>query len=904
MVKFREKARMIRFIAVYCAVPILLGSLGGFPDLALAQTVSTTANSTSLPVFNTATPVQFSAAGIANIGALFGSCMLGGVSAGLGGLQGTGSALPNNIADVASQIGGSVGGSCTGTDQTPQSQGGGNICSFNSDGSPNNTLINQMISQGQNALNSANCKLRAIQKVQSDISCMQTQANSLQQQIQSLSSTLQTNLTKQATDVGTIQGVITDRTQQGQQVNLRLTGSNDGTGTTGLIGAQTALNTELKQLSTDIPAQQAQVTQIAQLSSLLVVQAQQRTMSETALCFQNTVNTNFHCTPNGPAVSAEAYVLCRVQQNAMITSGGSVNNNSVTSQQASGVESNMQSLLTNIFAQAASFQTAPTDAASSLAQQEQTQTVQTPNDIEVQFGALLHQFDGTNFPVHDTVMAAIRNCYAQSQSAVNAEETRPGTALYQAAQAITTQQTSLKATVDQELQDMTQAYTGALAALTLQHVPLTTGQCTSATVQNEMKCVTDLQANLQGILQGNSSNSTVTVNIASNDTGVGSSPISFQCQGINGCVTLYRQVQQNLGNEVNRLGSEKVQYVTQANAQTDAYMNQIKTSLSGQSQMLQTKMQQLNSSLAMLGISPIGMTPYTSTPMTKDGDPTPPSTATGLYQMPPDLLATIGGGLTPPLLNLNGDSFTSGLSQIAQALQQEQQNVANDNTFMLSMQSTKTSCQNQAQSQAKGLLNSLGQNVITSCSGVSNYCPGQGGGYDSVASTLSSADNIMQTMGAGSGNGGSGGSGGGNGLLSMFNVTSSLRGGYDQACQKTSQASSGSSSKVQQDVQNLNNLAGIGNTGVSFCPPQRLHPASISNPVCEAVKSNTTQYNACLTNYVPTLNSDALAYSQNNAAASGGGGSACNPAVRMLQNAESTVGNSSSGSGNDSGSAF
>ena len=816
--------RTLRFSAVYIGVPLLLSGLlgGGLSDLAFAQTTSTS-STTSLPTFNMSTPVQFSAQAIANIGSLFGSCMVGGVSSGLSGLSSTGSALPNSIADVASSVAGNAGGSCTGTDQVQQSMGG-DMCeaATNGDGSFNDSVFTSMISQAQSVQKTDQCKVSAIQKLQSDINCMQTQANSLQQQIQSLTTSLQTNLTKQQTDVATIQGVITDRTQQEQQVNTRLTGDPSGSGTGGLLQAQTALNTELTTLSTAIPSQQQTVTSIAQQRALLTTQAQELTMSMTAQCFENTPNTNYHCTPNGPAMSAQAYVLCRVQQQAMVTSNGTINNNSITSQEASGVSSNLQTLLTNIFANAVTYQQPAADSAGQTQQTESTGTILTPNDIEVQYGALLSQFDGTNFPLHDTVMAAITSCYAQEQSSVLAQETRPGTQLYTAAQNITTLETQTKAAVDQELQDMTQAYTAAMAALTLQHVPLTTGQCTSATLANEMTCVTDLQANLQGLLQGNSSNSTVTVNIPSTDTGTGSSSITFQCQGINGCVTLYRQVSQNLGNEINRLGSEKTQYVTQANAQTDAFMNQIKTSLSGQSQMLQTKMQTLNSQLAMLGITPISMQTYTATPMTKDS-------TTGLYDMPTDLLATIGGSLVPPLLNVNGDSFTAGLSAIAQQLQQEESNEAQAQSTVSQLTAEEGSCKSKLMIQAQGSINTGAQTLITQCGNTNALCENNGGALN---------DLISSAVQAGLANGTS-------------NVESTLQTGQ-AACsaQQTSQAS------LTQAATQIAKLGGTvdPNTGLVTCPSPPADPKT--NP---QLASNVNQCTQLQTQYASLRGSGATA---------------------------------------------
>ncbi|MDR3608287.1 MAG: hypothetical protein P4M08_13030 [Oligoflexia bacterium] len=726
--------KRIRQVAAYVAVPLgLVAVLDSGWQSAFAQTTGTsTAGTTSIPQFNT-NSVQFSAQGLANIANVFGSCVSSAAS-GLGSIVSTtsSSSLPSSIAGAASGLLGS--GSCSGSDQVPQNNDNGEACTMARN---NPSYFTNMINQGQQVQSTINCKLKEFSALQSQMQCMQTQANGLQSQIQALSQNLQTNITKQETDVATIDAVVTDRTQQQQQVQSRL-GTAGSNGSSGLLGVQAQLSQELSQWTTAIQQQQAAVTGFQQARLQLQTSVNQRTMQLTSQCFSSTPNPAFQCAPNGPPVSAQAYALCRVGQNQFLTATGTISNTSTSQAASQAAQQGLQAVLSSILSDTATFQGQVTamsatqsDPNSLVAPQESTDIISSPNDIETLFGSQLMSFNTSRLNVHDFIMSQFRNCYNSEVNAVNVEETTPGSALYNQAQAIKTSEAAAKATVDQELQDMVNAEAGAQAALTLTSTPKATAQCTSATLENEMSCITSEQAILRGLLTGNTTNSQMTITIPSNDTMAGSSPISFTCNGINGCVTAYEAVNQNLTNEINRLGSEKKSYITQANAQTQNYLNTIENALSPQSQNIQTMMQNLNSKLAGLGVAPINMQTYSSTPLTKDSD--------GLYQMPSDLLATVGGALTPPLLQLSGNDFTSGLGSIANSEQQEQSNSGQIASYLQGIQAEQAQCQDMNQQNMLSSLGSQAGNINNCVTQDMSLCS------DSVLSSdFSSLNNYLQ----------------------------------------------------------------------------------------------------------------------------------------------------------------
>jgi hypothetical protein len=702
------------------------------------------------------------------------------------GTMTTGSALPTSISDVASNLSNSSSkGSCSGTDTVPDSSGGGDLCSEaqGPGGTFDSTVFDQLLSQAKTVQKTVQCKLGQYANIQSEMSCMQSQASALQTQIQSLSTSLQTNLSKQANDVSTIDAVITDRTNQKAQADSRLSS---------LQAAQGALTTALNTFSSNIASQQATVTSIAQARAQLVVTAQQRTMALTSQCFQNTPNAAYQCSPNGPPVSAEQYVLCRVYQNQFLNSKGQVVNSSTTQNAGTAAQQGLQAVLNNIFSATSTFQSSLTnlsanaqDPASVVAVQEQSTTITSPSDIETQFGSTLMGFDTPTLPVHDTIMNAIRSCYATEQAAVANEEVTPGTQLYTRAQQITQQETTTKAQVDQETQDMSSAYTQAMAALTLTHVPLSTTTCTSANLQNEMNCVTDLQAQLRGALYGNTSTSSVSENIPTNDTQPGSSAINFTCQGLQGCATAYQAVDLNLTNEITRLNSSKQTYITNANSATDSFLNSIKTALSGQSQALQLKMQQLNSQLASMGISPISTSTEQYTPMSKNGD--------GLYTMPNDLLAVVGGGLTPPMLDMSGDPFTQGLQQIAQSQQDEQSKATDAANEVAQIQQEEASCKSQGNQNMLARYTNEAKDLITTCAQVDPGCQSSGSALQDLArwvDTMNQGSNSNQSSDLGS------------------SIDPSLASGVAVAC-----GSSGSKSSIAGDLLVLQSQYGITPSG-------------------------------------------------------------------------------------------
>jgi hypothetical protein len=491
------------------------------------------------------------------------------------------------------------------------------------------------------------------------------------------------------------------------------------------------------------------VTQFNIQTAQLVVTAQQRTMALTTQCFQDTPEPNYQCVPNGPPVSAEQYVLCRVNQQQQVTNGYVINSSSA---QAAGnaQQEGLQAVLTNIFNETSTFQTVATNLTASspnatvdqiVAQEEQSQPITSLSDIETQFGASLEAFNQNNFNVEGTIMSALSSCYGQAQATVNQEETTPGSSLYNQQQAITQGEATLHATVDQQLYQMANDYTQGMAALTLTHVAMPISACTAATVQNEMTCVTDMQTNLNALLYGNSSTTNVSISLPT-DGAAGSSAINFTCEGISGCVTAYEAVQTNLTNEVVQLGQEQKTYVTNANAATDAFMNNIKSALSGQSQALTLKMNQLNSQLAGLGLTPVSTSTYPSTPM-----PTDPTS--GLYTMPPSLLATIGGGLTPPMIDMSGDPITAAEQAVATGLAAEQTDQANIQTYLNNISSEEANCKSQDANNYLGYIVQQAGSMITDCVPVPNYCPG-GSSSSSLQGLLQQVDSLSTLNSSGS----------------------------------------------------------------------------------------------------------------------------------------------------------
>jgi hypothetical protein len=143
-----------------------------------------------------------------------------------------------------------------------------------------------------------------------------------------------------------------------------------------------------------------------------------------------------------------------------------------------------------------------------------------------------------------------------------------------------------------------------------------------------------------------------------------STNISVSCQGIDGCVTQLQQYSTALGREQQRIDAFKGDYVNKAYQNVENFTQQLRQSLSPQSEALRNQLKTLNGALATLGVEDfVKMEDVPGEDLQKDDS----EEFKGLPKIPGSVLNLIGSKMVPPLLNVAGDNFSSALTGIAKA---------------------------------------------------------------------------------------------------------------------------------------------------------------------------------------------------------------------------------------------
>jgi hypothetical protein len=282
-----------------------------------------------------------------------------------------------------------------------------------------------------------------------------------------------------------------------------------------------------------------------------------------------------------------------------------------------------------------------------------------------------------------------------------------------------------------------QVWSDDMKALTGQSVPLNLTNCIDQQPQIQLACMNDIQNNMNGLLNGNTTNSAIQMTIQGTQA---QSNVTFTCNGLNGCAASLQNLATNIARETQVLAQYQKSYVTQANQGVDQFLSQMRQAISPQSSALQNQLQSINTQLATLGVSQgLDIQPIDGSKAQLATDPN-----TGLYQTPTNLLALIGSGTTPPLLDVSGNNFSSALGGIAQAITDEQSKMGKATNYQQLLVTTAKQCQQQdIQNLATKVQNDAQELQTLSCSSSFQWCS-TSDNPSRVASLATQIANVLQ----------------------------------------------------------------------------------------------------------------------------------------------------------------
>jgi len=626
------------------------------------------------------------------------------------------------------------------------------------------------------------CKSNQLTSASNELGCIAKQGQLLAQQIGSLSSVFQANITRFQQDDQTYKQRIGDRTSQISQINVLLNGDGGGTDANGNPVAGTGkkgllqIAASLKTLTeTTMPAAVAAAQNTAQTfantGNTITQNVQYRTMSLIGNCFKNQpVNgQGYNCVPNGPNVSAEQFLECRYEQYAHVQNG-TYDIRSSTNQQAQSAQTNLDAIFQQMFSNTPMSWTLPTDQSGSQAASTASYTATSLADAETQYTSQLSGITVNGVNLATEANQLLQVCQAQAVSAVANEQTSPSSYLGQSIEALYQQGTTNNANFSSTIQQNANAWTDAMTVLSQQNLPLNlvgcqpnynscVGQCAGTNTitmtsvpsvscvstcgqtssAQQVSCLNQLNTQINGLYQGSGSQPAFTMNVTSQfpDTALPAS--ALQCKGILGCIAQLQATSKQISTIKTQLTTADTSYINQARQSTAQFATQLSQLLGSQSSALRSKMDSLNTQLRSLGISKVGSTPIQSAQLEYDtGDNGQP----GLPKMPTNMLGLIGGNMSPPMPDVTDPGFADadGFQDAENKVQDSQSKLSDAES---QVQNLESSCLTSSNTKVLATIANEANTYSTEgCSQVNNACDaGQpGGGISSLFGVVSTMD--------------------------------------------------------------------------------------------------------------------------------------------------------------------
>ncbi len=574
--------------------------------------------------------------------------MANGMNSGMGmgmGMGGSPAAAMGLSCPTAAQF--SINSICPGSDQVPR------ITMDCSSMSPMATQ--QATAMLKNAYCTIQCEENKAQAIQQELKCIQSMGQSLTAQASSLTGLYQSAIQLAQKQVMAYTQAFQDDATKATQIGQILSGGDQG-GSPGGTGGLLAMKAQTQQALAAMPQEIQQIQNdqknYIQNQNTLNSFIQTRTAGLMSNCFNNQPIASYQCVPNGPPVTAAAYLQCRYEQSKVIGSNGMVQVNNIVQGQAQAGSQALAALIGQIQANMPTSSTAaiPTGA-NDLASGNTNNSflISTPTDVTTYYGAQLSNYSIGSVNASTFVSGVMNYCYNMAVNTVSSEKSNAGSAIGVQLNNLQTLQNNVNAEITQEYQKFSQLYSDNMGALSGQSLPMNAAACVSGPTQNRINCLQNVQTEMQGLLVGTAPDSAMTLQIRGNNPATYN---TIRCNGINGCITALQNGQRNIKADQATLTSTSQKYVLQQNQQIENFTKTMASQMSIQSSMINQQINSLNQALTSLGGQPLQVRPIQGEQLQKD--------STGLYVAPRNSLNAIASFVQPPLPDLNNSMFLAG----------------------------------------------------------------------------------------------------------------------------------------------------------------------------------------------------------------------------------------------------
>ncbi len=591
----------------------------------------------------------------------------------------------------------------------------------------------------QQATAGLTCKLNKLKAIRGEMECLARQSQEMNQALQYLQQGgpggtppgYGAELSRIAAQASQLKDVIDERGAQDELVLRKLNGD-PAAGVKGLqelVASTEAMVNAMPSAEKDLVGQMDYFESHRQALDQMV---EQRTASLARQCLANRVEPRFLCEKNGKPVPLRDHILCIMGQQGTDARGQI---SSLNKARATGKSQRVDAVLTQLFNDLpetvplpAKFEDFETQAFEGKAR------IKTAADVESLYGTALRSLGATSKgSLHDFLMFYVDDCFAKARQQIIDEKKSKSSLVTRLYDGMNRFRDGTHTQLVTQLRTYAEQYSAAMRTLTGVKLPFQTQACESASLspKQQLGCFRDLQGQLRGLFQGTTDASLQKVAVVAKRPEYG---FEVNCAGMQGCLTQLQNTHQQLVDEKGRVTAMRQKFIETANRNVLAYTQQIAAQLSPKSQMIANQLKAMNLALASLGVR--------SGIQIKSVDPEKPDyqedelSRPGLVKAPQNLANFIGGMMTPPLLDVNGDTFQGGTEAIGEASQKVAENLGKAAEADQKLRGLASQCQSEHQDRiAESLGTQLDRLSEGACFGT-DVCRGSDSSLDKLISDL------------------------------------------------------------------------------------------------------------------------------------------------------------------------
>ena len=523
------------------------------------------------------------------------------------------------------------------------------------------------------------CRDNQLDTVDTQLKCLKDNAGQLTTQIGALKDMYGKNYDKATKAIAQIDGIKADRDYQAKDVDSRLNGGEAAHGGTGLRDLAKATSAALANVNGQVLTMDTTLRKNAKLRPILETRKQnlvrQATARVTSACFNNvaTAGGYYYCAKpenGGVPVSFKDYVVCRYQQEKMHI-GKKIETDAYTKAKADSAASELNQALTNIFGNSKYFsQQNPRSAIISDFNRFNINGYDFAGQIAKRIFGDPNNGKPPNDekpPCYDQAKALVID-ESKNPSAVSAGSGTPpsgtpaasGDALavsdgdraqfadiFNQEQQLLDSEQTMAANATSMLNANNELFQKDIEGLSGKHAsfPLDQWKCNGQDPRRQLQCLKYVQTTLNNLLLGGTADSNLILDMTAPHNP--QNHITFQCKGLNGCVTAMTNLSKSLDIERQRLDKFKIDYISNVNSSTEGFNRNVAASFNGVSKSLSDQLDAINRTMENLGYDKFTKSAIKLTKMEKNDK--------GIYSVPDDILGVVGGLIVPPMLDVNGD---------------------------------------------------------------------------------------------------------------------------------------------------------------------------------------------------------------------------------------------------------